>query len=78
MAPGIRAHSIIAVRREGPPGEGDDGVVSYQSAQLEDLESELIVRASHSAQGRPETIGEIRRILLEHASESAQAASSTR
>ncbi len=78
VAPGIRAHSIIAVRGEGPPGEGNDGVVSYQSARLEGVESELIVRASHSAQGEPEAIGEIRRILLEHASESAPAATANR
>jgi hypothetical protein len=71
--PGIRAHSIVAVKGDGPLGEGSDGVVSYESAHLEGVESELIVRSSHSAQGNAETISEIRRILFEHASEGQEA-----
>ena len=47
--------------------EGDDGVVKYSSAHIEGVESELVVRSSHSTQGRPETIEEVRRILLLHA-----------
>src|SRR3989442_2314860 len=33
MAPGIHAHSIIAVQGTGPIEDGDDGVVKYSSAQ---------------------------------------------
>jgi pimeloyl-ACP methyl ester carboxylesterase len=67
VAPGISAHSIVAVRGEGPPESGSDGVVSYESAHIEGVESELVVRSGHSAQSHPDVILEIRRILLENA-----------
>jgi pimeloyl-ACP methyl ester carboxylesterase len=67
IAKGVIAHSIIAVRDDGPFEKGTDGVVRYESAHIDGAESELIVRSGHSAQGRPETIQEIRRILIEHA-----------
>ncbi len=67
VAPGVWTHSIIAVKGDGPPERGADGVVKYSSAHLEDAESELVVRWGHSMQGRPETIEEVRRILLLHA-----------
>jgi pimeloyl-ACP methyl ester carboxylesterase len=63
----IPAHSIIAVKGDGPKEEGDDGVVAYQSAHIDEAVSELVVRWDHSCQGQPEVIEEIRRILLEHA-----------
>ncbi len=66
IAPGVDAHSIIAVKGDGPPEKGDDGVVRYSSAHIEGVASELIVRSSHSAQAVPETIEEVRRILYEH------------
>jgi len=69
VAPGIAAHSIIAVEGSGPIEEGDDGVVKYRSAHLDGVASEKVVRSSHSTQGRPETIEEVRRILLLHAQE---------
>ena len=65
--PRIPAHSIIAVKGDGPKEEGDDGVVAYQSAHIDEAVSELVVRWDHSCQGQPEVIEEIRRILLEHA-----------
>jgi len=40
--------------------------VSYRSAHLDGVASELIVESGHSVQGNPEAIEEIRRILLEH------------
>jgi pimeloyl-ACP methyl ester carboxylesterase len=67
VAPSIKAHSIIAVAGDGPVEEGDDGVVKYSSAHIDGVESELVVRSDHSAQGRPETIEEVRRILRLHA-----------
>jgi len=42
ISPGISTHSIIGVQK-GPIEEGGDGVVSYQSAHLEDVDSELVV-----------------------------------
>jgi pimeloyl-ACP methyl ester carboxylesterase len=69
LAPGVAAHSIIAVEGDGPPEEGGDGVVRYESAHIEGVESELIVRSSHSTQSNPHTIAEVRRILLLHADE---------
>jgi pimeloyl-ACP methyl ester carboxylesterase len=67
LAPRVSAHSIIAVQGDGPPEEGSDGVVRFESASIEGVESELVVRSSHSTQSHPQTIEEVRRILLEHA-----------
>ena len=64
--PRITANSIIAVRGEGPPAGQTDGVVAYESAHIDGVESEKIVRSGHSTQGHPETIEEVRRILREH------------
>lgn len=69
LATGIKGHSIIAVQCEGDPTECDDGVVKYQSAHVEYVESEVIVRSGHSCQKHPVTIEEVRRILLEHLTE---------
>ena len=66
VAPGIAAHSIIAVEGDGPPDDGADGVVKYKSAHLDNVESERVVRSGHSCQGQPATIEEVRRILREH------------
>jgi pimeloyl-ACP methyl ester carboxylesterase len=66
FAPGVTAHSIIAVRGEGPPAGQNDGVVAYESAHIEGVASEKIVHSEHSVQGKPEAILEIRRILYEH------------
>ncbi|HET9297488.1 MAG TPA: alpha/beta hydrolase [Candidatus Binatia bacterium] len=63
---GVTAHSIIAVQGEGPPEDGADGIVMYKSAHIDGVASEKVVRSSHSTQGHPETIQEIKRILLEH------------
>ncbi len=62
----VRAHSIIAVEGEGPADEGDDGVVTYRSAHIDGVDSELVVRSDHSCQWHPLTIVEVRRILLAH------------
>ena len=66
IAPGVTAHSIIAVKAGESLAEGGDGVVSYRSAHIDDAVSELIVESAHSVQSHPEAIEEIRRILLEH------------
>lgn len=69
LVPGVAAHSIIAVEGDGPPEDGGDGVVRYESAHIEGVDSEFIVRSSHSTQSNPHTIAEVRRILLLHADE---------
>ena len=67
LAPGVAANSIISVKGSGPVEEGGDGVVNYTSAHIDGVESELVVQSSHSLQDRPETVEEVRRILLYHA-----------
>ena len=66
IAPGVTAHSIIPVTNEGPPQGQNDTVVKYESAHLEGVASEKIVRSTHSTQSIPATILEIRRILYQH------------
>jgi pimeloyl-ACP methyl ester carboxylesterase len=69
VAPGVATHSIIAVKGDGPPEKGNDGVVAYESAHVDGVESELVVRSEHSVQGNPRAIEEVRRILLLHAAQ---------
>jgi len=71
VPPQIPAHSIIAVKGHGPVEDGNDGVVAYRSAHIDEAASELVVRWNHSCQGQPEAIEEIRRILMEHAAAAA-------
>ena len=72
IVPGVTAHSIIAVKNPKDPKEKwNDGVVEYKSAHIEPVKSELVVNSGHSTQDHPETIEEVRRILLEHLRESA-------
>jgi pimeloyl-ACP methyl ester carboxylesterase len=65
IAPGVHAHSIMGIKKE-PKETGGDGVVSYRSAHLDDVESELVVKSGHSSQSNPDVVREVRRILLEH------------
>jgi pimeloyl-ACP methyl ester carboxylesterase len=67
IAPGVHAHSIIAVAGNGPVEGSDDGVVKYSSSHLDGVDSEYIVRSGHSVQSNPYAIEEVRRILLLHA-----------
>jgi len=69
IAPGVYANSIIPVKGDGPPAEGNDGVVKYQSAHIDGVESELVVNSGHSTQATPATIEEVRRILYLHLQE---------
>jgi hypothetical protein len=71
LAPGVMAHSIIAVRGDGPIASGNDGVVAYESAHLDGVASEKVVHSSHSTQSEPDTIQEVRRILREHVARTA-------
>ena len=67
IAPGVVAHSIVAVDSDGPLNEAGDGIVKYTSAHIDGVASEKIVRSGHSVQGNPEAIQEIKRILIEQA-----------
>jgi pimeloyl-ACP methyl ester carboxylesterase len=73
ISPSVARHSIIPVRGDGPLDQLADGVVTYQSAHIADADSELVVRAGHSAQAEPATIEEVRRILAVHARDLADA-----
>jgi pimeloyl-ACP methyl ester carboxylesterase len=66
VAPGVAAHSIVAVQGAGPVEDGVDGVVAYRSAHLVGVDSELVIRSGHSLQDQPDTVEEVRRILLIH------------
>jgi pimeloyl-ACP methyl ester carboxylesterase len=66
LRPGVTGHSIVAVKPGMEIETGNDGVVEYQSAHIDGVESEFIVRTGHSCQGHPFTIEEVRRILLDH------------
>ena len=66
LSPTIKAHSIIADRRDPPRAGGSDGLVPYESAHLEGTVSESLVSSSHLCQDHPAVIREVRRILAEH------------
>jgi len=73
-SPDIRYHNIIGVLNDPPmlAGRGykGDGVVEYVSAKMEDVQSELIIDASHtSIHMTGKSIFEVRRILLQHLDE---------
>jgi pimeloyl-ACP methyl ester carboxylesterase len=77
IASGVTAHSIIAVQGNGPVENGTDGVVSYKSAHLVGVASELVIRAGHSVQSDPRAVAEVRRILLLHLAETCIATGSS-
>ncbi|MGP0064584.1 MAG: esterase/lipase family protein [Isosphaeraceae bacterium] len=68
LAPTIKAHSIIADRRDPPRAGGGDGLVPYESAHLDGVESESLVSSGHLCQDHPAVIREVRRILAVHES----------
>jgi hypothetical protein len=70
-APWVTYHNVIGM---APPGRWSfsskvtgDGVVEYESARMDDVESEIVVASEHSEIHRnPQTILEVRRILMLH------------
>ena len=73
IASGVIAHSIIPVKNpDDPKAKWNDGVVEYTSAHVDGVESELIVHSGHSTQAEPQTIEEIRRILIENLQETCR------
>ena len=70
-APWTRYHNIVGLVPEkgivGSLAAGTDGIVAFESAHLDDVDSEITVEADHAAVHRhPNSILEVRRILLEH------------
>lgn len=73
-APWVKYHNIVGRLPEGGLtgwfAAGGDGVVAYESAHMEDVESELVVPADHSTvHAHPLAVLEVKRILLEHLAE---------
>jgi pimeloyl-ACP methyl ester carboxylesterase len=64
--PGLKFHSIIAVRPDRVEADRTDGLVSYASAHLELATSEVVISAGHFCQDHPDAIKEVRRVLAEH------------
>ena len=67
IAPTVAAHSIISAISGEASATANDGVV--ESAHLDGVESELVVKSAHSCQSNPHTVAEVQRILLEHLAE---------
>jgi pimeloyl-ACP methyl ester carboxylesterase len=65
-APGLKFHSIIAVRPDRLQADRTDGLVSYASAHLESASSEIVISAGHLCQDHSDVISEVRRVLVEH------------
>lgn len=63
----VAHHNIVGVSRGRSQKWWTDGVVSFNSAHRQDVDSELTVRAGHSQVHRhPESINEVRRVLKQH------------
>ena len=65
----VKYHSIIGNQKEAGVIGGTDGIVAYKSAHLDGAQSELVVESGHNTQKKPESIKEVRRILLKHLKE---------
>ncbi len=70
-APWVRYHNIIGVVPDegffNRLSSGTDGVVSFESAHMDDVDSEIMVQSQHQEIHRtPRAILEVRRILREH------------
>jgi pimeloyl-ACP methyl ester carboxylesterase len=65
--PRVKRHSIIADLRQPPRIGGGDGLVPYASAHHPGAASEFLVSAGHLCLENPDVIGEVARILQEHA-----------
>jgi pimeloyl-ACP methyl ester carboxylesterase len=57
-------HSIIGDRGRGDTPNSSDGVVAYWSSHLTGARSELIVPGPHGSFALPQTVSELKRILL--------------
>jgi hypothetical protein len=70
-APWTKYHNIIGLIEDdglvGSFAAGSDGIVDFQSAHLDDIDSETTVAADHvNVHRHPRSILEVRQILLQH------------
>jgi pimeloyl-ACP methyl ester carboxylesterase len=69
----VKHHNIVGVSKGKSREDWTDGVVSFRSAHRSEAASEVTIRASHSEVHRhPDSIAEVRRILIEHLDETRQ------
>ena len=76
-APWVRYHNIVGMIENSSWFNNDtmesDGIVSFASAQMEDVQTQIVVQANHgSVHTTPRAILEVRRILIEHLREACQ------
>ncbi|MFM8573602.1 MAG: esterase/lipase family protein [Pirellula sp.] len=76
-APWVRYHNIVGMLEHSGWFSGDtiesDGIVSFQSAQMDDVQTQIVVQANHgSVHTTPRAILEVRRILIEHLREASE------
>jgi len=70
-APGIPCHTIVAnLFPAAPPGMWTDGLVAYDSAHLDGVESEVMIHHHHFVNETIQATQEVRRILRIHLEES--------
>jgi len=69
----VHHHNIVAINRGRNAENWTDGVVTWKSAHLDNVDSERVIQAGHSQIVRsPETVREMRRILIEHLAETSR------
>jgi pimeloyl-ACP methyl ester carboxylesterase len=76
-APWVRYHNIVGMLEHSGWFSGDtiesDGIVSFQSAQMDDVQTQIVVQANHgSVHTTSRAILEVRRILIEHLREASE------
>ncbi len=64
FAPGLKYDSIMGDRGKGGGINSTDGIVGYWSSHIDGAESEIIVPTNHEAHLHPNTIAQLRRILI--------------
>jgi hypothetical protein len=57
-------HSIVGDRGRGDTPNSSDGVVAYWSSHMTGAKSELVVPGPHGSFALPQTVSELKRILL--------------
>lgn len=69
----VKHHNIVGLKKGTSLNDWTDGVVRVRSAARNDVDSQIQVKASHSeVQRHPETIAEVRRVLLDHLNDVSQ------
>jgi len=66
IASNVVYYSIIGNKDKANTPGGTDGVVPYSSSHLAGTREEIIIHSGHSAQTKPRTIMEIKKILIKH------------